>query len=289
MTNNLPRALVFGAGAVGQWLLPQIRQKYDVIAFLDNDKTKQGGEIMGVPVYPPDFVVEIEHDIIIVASHAGVESITEQLLKLGVWRERVYTGYVEMTVRSRIVFLTQLGELFRERGIRGCVAECGVFMGEFAKEINRVFPDSRLYLFDTFSGFDERDLAVERGLNAVGSGIDYSTFKAGHFNITNEDTVLSKLPHPDKTVIRKGFFPETTKGVDETFCFANLDFDLYQPTLAGLEYFYPRMVKGGVILIHDYFSSSCKGVRKAVREFDDKTGGLSLFPVGDGLSIGVNC
>ena len=46
----------------------------------------------------------------------------------------------------------------------------------------------------------------------------------------------------------------------------HLDADLYKPTLAGLEYFYPRLAKGGVILIHD-FNHNWDGVRKAVDEF----------------------
>ena len=50
------------------------------------------------------------------------------------------------------------------------------------------------------------------------------------------------------------------------FAFVHLDADLYQPTLAALRYFYPRMVAGGVIIIHDY-NHNWDGARKAVNEF----------------------
>ena len=43
-------------------------------------------------------------------------------------------------------------------GISGMVAECGVYKGDFACILARIFPDRKLYLFDTFSGFDKRDI-----------------------------------------------------------------------------------------------------------------------------------
>jgi len=288
--SNLPKAYIFGAGVVGQSFLSISKNKYNIIAFLDNDVAKHGCRFMGINVLPTESIVGAEYDRIIVASHAGISTITEQLLGLGVERLKIDTDYVDFTVKSRIVLLNKLGELFAERGIKGSVAECGVFMGEFAKEINRTFPDSKLYLFDTFEGFDERDLLAERELGADKQSVQYSDFKAGHFGVACEDVVMKNMPYPDKCIVQKGYFPETTNGVCDTFCFVNLDFDLYQPTLAGLRYFYPRMVKGGVILVHDYFSGACAGVRIAVKQFEEtSTHPIRIFPIGDGLSVGINC
>ena len=290
METVLPKAYVFGAGAVCLYYLPLIQKQYHVIAVLDNDKTKQGENILGIPICAPESILENDFEVVIIASRAGVNTIKEQLVELGVESKKINTEYVDYAVKSRIVFLNNLGQMFNERGITGSVAECGVFMGEFAREINRVFPSSKLYLFDTFAGFDERDLSVERSLNEAGDGNQYANFTAGHFNIAREDVVIKNLPHPQNAVICKGYFPETTNSIGaESFCFVNLDFDLYNPTLAGLEYFYPRMVKGGVILIHDYFAEACKGVKTAVKEFENKVGTLHVFPIGDSLSVGINC
>jgi O-methyltransferase len=54
-------------------------------------------------------------------------------------------------------------ELIREQigNLPGNVAECGVFLGEFSRMINHCFPDRKLFLYDTFEGFDERDFAFE--------------------------------------------------------------------------------------------------------------------------------
>ena len=51
-------------------------------------------------------------------------------------------------------------EIYRYN-IEGSTAELGVFKGEFSRFINHYFPDRKLYLFDTFEGFDSRDVEVD--------------------------------------------------------------------------------------------------------------------------------
>lgn len=78
---------------------------------------------------------------------------------------------------------------------------------------------------------------------------------------------LSQFPYPEKCIVRKGFFPETSIGIDEKYAFVSLDVDIYETTKEGLNYFYPRMSKNGIIMIHDYTSWTITGVKKAVDEF----------------------
>ena len=82
------------------------------------------------------------------------------------------------------------------------------------------------------------------------------------------DSVLHVMPDPTRTVIHKGWFPDTFSDVtDETFCFVSLDADLYAPTAAALPLFYERLSIGGVLLIHDVYSTQFSGCNKAVDEF----------------------
>ena len=62
----------------------------------------------------------------------------------------------------RLSSLELIADEIYTRGLAGNVAELGVFQGDFAQQVNRVFPDRKLYLFDTFEGFDERDSQVDR-------------------------------------------------------------------------------------------------------------------------------
>lgn len=98
---------------------------------------------------------------------------------------------------------------------------------------------------------------------------------------------MSKMPHPEKVEVRRGHVPDTLSGVDDTFCFVNLDMDLYYPTLEALKFFYPRMAENGVILLHDYYSTLL-GVKKAVYDFENSIGAsLPKIPAGDHLSIAI--
>ncbi|MDR1571357.1 MAG: TylF/MycF family methyltransferase, partial [Clostridiales Family XIII bacterium] len=101
-----------------------------------------------------------------------------------------------------------------------------------------------------------------------------------------------KLPHPEKAIIRKGYFPDTAVNLPGGFKFVNLDLDLYAPTLKGLRLFYPKMLCGSVILIHDYFPDCYPGVKQAITEFEEElisTGHERLLkiPVGDRISIAI--
>ena len=65
--------------------------------------------------------------------------------------------------------------------------------------------------------------------------------------------------------IIKGEFPESGKEItDKKFCFVHLDVDLYKSTIDSLRFFFPKMILGGIILMHDYHSD---GIQKAFREF----------------------
>ena len=144
-------------------------------------------------------------------------------------------------------------------GVPGAIAELGVFRGEFAAAMNALLPNRKLYLFDTFAGFDPEENAPE-GLAAA------------HENASAE-MVLRRLPHAEQAVIRAGLFPETAAGLeDETFALVSLDADLEESTLAGLRWFAPRMVSGGFLLLHDWNHPGLPGVRTAVERYEAETG-----------------
>ncbi len=131
-------------------------------------------------------------------------------------------------------------EQISEDKISGAIAECGVFRGQLSKFILQHASDRKLYLFDTFAGFDSRDS------NTAGDV---------RFQGTSEQEVCDYIGDLKNVVIRKGFFPETAAGLeDERFAFVVCDFDKYEPTLAALEFFYYRVNPGGFIFVHDYSS-----------------------------------
>ncbi len=273
------RAIVFGATFSAMNLYRCISQRYEIIAYCDNDRNKWGSKIDGIPVIAPQNIFEREWDDIVITSFSSMNVIKEQLVAGGVPEIRINTTYVDYQIRARKTFISDFAKLIYELQIPGCVAEAGVFQGEFARVINEFFPDRILYLFDTFEGFDEKDIVLEQENG-------YSAAKPGYLNITSEEIVLNKMKFPFNCRIKKGYFPETAIGIEDMFCFVNLDMDLYKPTLEGLHFFWPQMEKGGIIMVYDYYSEGYKGVRAAVKEFVTQYGVIP-FPIGDSISVAL--
>ena len=59
---------------------------------------------------------------------------------------------------------------------------------------------------------------------------------------------------------------KTSACKEDTFALVSIDVDLCNPTKAGLEFFYPRLTPGGVILVHDY-NDDWPELMKAVNDF----------------------
>lgn len=166
----------------------------------------------------------------------------------------------EEELKNDYVRLATLELLCRRlRDVPGAAAELGVYRGFFSRCINRLLPERKLYLFDSFQGFAEDAGASE-------------AFQAAHANITPEK-VLSILPHPESVVLRPGFFPGSLEGLEEQFCLVSLDVDFEDTTLEGLRYFWPRLERGGCLLLHDWGSPALPGVARALVRYEAETGG----------------
>ena len=141
----------------------------------------------------------------------------------------------------------------RTERIPGDIAEVGVYKGGSAKLICEANNGRMLHLFDTF-----------QGLPNVGN-IDKPQFCEGQFAVSFEE-VKKYLNTYDNVHFYVGLFPDTAVPVmRKNFSFVHLDVDTYESTTNCLEFFYPRMSKGGIILSHDYITAA--GVRKAFDEF----------------------
>ena len=141
------------------------------------------------------------------------------------------------------------------RDLPGDMAEVGVFQGASAKLLCEAKGSRTLHLFDTFEGLPK---ASEHD-GVVHSEKQYAC---------SLESVSAHLQAYENVHFYKGRFPDLAGPLEQTrFSFAHFDVDLYESTLACLEFFYPRMIPGGVMLSHDY--SVLAGVRKAVDEFLD--------------------
>lgn len=192
--------------------------------------------------------------------------------------QRKRAEYVFSGDYVRYSSLELVAQEINKNSIKGSVAELGVFRGEFAQHINEAFPDRKLYLFDTFEGFNEKDTKIEHKKKY--------TKKMDDFSNTGVELVLKKMKHKENVVIKKGYFPKTAVDVEDTFAFVSIDADLYKPIYSGLKFFYPRLAKGGYIFIHDYNNENYSGANAAVKKFC-KENKVPYFPLSDAAGSAV--
>lgn len=174
----------------------------------------------------------------------------------------------------RLKTLELLVDELKRGNVEGQIAELGVFQGHFAKFLNAAFPERKLYLFDTFEGFDDEELGRELESDTVSVARDI-------YKNTSVQGVLERMEHKESVVIKQGFFPDSIGGLEEKFAFVSLDCDWEESLYQGIHYFYPRLAVGGYIMIHDY-NNFLDCAKKAVQRYEnDRNIRLPKVPVCD--------
>ncbi len=310
----MKQLIIFGTGVNWNRLKKVIDYgETEIIAFSDNNKEKWNRIIDGIKVIPPAEILRHSFDYIVIASQY-YDEIKLQLSELGVEVEKVlsflsgdilsFAGRETLSIynaevlrqerlvvnkmvrlkRSRLIDIND-GDYVRfsalelaaheiySKNLEGNVAEVGVYQGAFARKLNSLFKDRLLYLLDTFEGFERNDILYEEKGH-------FSSPKNSAFSDTSIPRVLNNMKYPEQCIICKGHFPESAEEIEDIFVFVSLDADLYNPTYEGLKYFYPLLVKGGYIFVHDYNNDEYTGVKEAVRQFCEESS-IGYVPVGD--------
>jgi O-methyltransferase len=138
----------------------------------------------------------------------------------------------------------------------GDFVEFGVFRGGTAllaaEALREANDDRALHLFDSFAGMPQTSTG--------------EAFDAGDFDRTSEEAVRALIvPSGANVTFHVGFIPDTFEGTDiAALAFAHVDVDLYQSVIDCVEYAYPRLVPGGIMIFDDYGFPSCSRSREAV-------------------------
>jgi predicted O-methyltransferase YrrM len=160
----------------------------------------------------------------------------------------------------------------------GAFAECGVFRGGTALLMARVTEavGTELYLLDSFDGLPEPE--TDRDV----------FYRRGDFRFTDAETVVGMLAEAGPRVhLRAGWIPDTLADLPErAWSLVHVDVDLYRPTMSICEYFYDRLVPGGVMVFDEYGFPTCRGERDAVDAFfADRVESPVVLPTGQAFVI----
>ena len=111
---------------------------------------------------------------------------------------------IERTYRDRVRFYNfwfQVDRLKRDN-VEGAFVELGVYQGETAVILHEMDKTRDLHLFDTFEGFVEEDLKVEKNRD--------DRYTVSNFSDTQLDTVKDLFKDSFNVFYYKGYFPDTT-------------------------------------------------------------------------------
>ena len=163
---------------------------------------------------------------------------------------RTLIGGYTILDHQRLYILYQVA--IDTESVAGDLAEAGVYRGGSALLLSKV-SGKRLHLFDTFCGLPTPDEA--------------DVHREGDFADTSDKDVAQLLGKRD-VVFYAGLFATTFRlAEDQRFSLVHIDVDLYESTQQCLDFFYPRVSEGGVMVFDDYGFISCPGARRAVDEF----------------------
>lgn len=92
----------------------------------------------------------------------------------------------------------------------------------------------------------------------------------------------------DRVTYVPGWIPESFKQINQNtqYKFVHIDVELFEPTYASLQYFYPQLVKGGIIVCDDCGYVSFPGSNRAMNQFCEETNIQPIYlTTGNGVII----
>jgi hypothetical protein len=176
---------------------------------------------------------------------------------------------IELLAKQRGEVLTELSNA--ASSLDGDFVECGVFIGSTALHLIKNC-NSTIHLFDSWEG-----------ISNLGE-FDGEYYKTQKW-ICDMYHAENALKEYNNAIFYKGWIPSRFNEIeDKAISLLHLDLSLYEPTKSALEFFWDKMVVGGLVIcnFHDGYST---GPEKATRDFFEGKADLSEYPTGIHVAI----
>jgi hypothetical protein len=192
---------------------------------------------------------------------------------------RAYT----ITSPERLFALIQAVRHVSVAGIAGDIVECGVWRGGSMMAAARTLLECedtsrQLYLFDTFAGMSpptDKDVAVDgqtarKLVSAERKGDPTSALCYASIDDVKSAMLGTGYPAARMHFV-KGKVEDTIPiHAPEEIAILRLDTDWYESTRHEMAHLFPRLVRGGVLIVDDY--GHWTGCRQAVDEYLESNG-----------------
>ena len=169
---------------------------------------------------------------------------------------------------------------FHAAKVDGDFVQCGVFKAFFPASIMdyidfKSLSDRKFYLFDTFGGVVKEQVNIKE--------------KAAYINEYHDtyEFVVDSFKEYDNVEIVRGIVPQSLSNVEITkVAFLSIDMNIVMPDRAALEHFWPKMSRGGIIIVDDYAMQKRHLQQESVNDFAASVGVKILtMPTGQGIII----
>ncbi len=159
--------------------------------------------------------------------------------------------------------------------------ECGVADGiatyfELRAIINNNIPKFFFHLYDSWDSMKEVNLSASEMI-----------LKGKYSSLEIDRTKNNLSEFNDFLIWHQGYVPDSFNFLPaspESILFLHVDLNSSKPTQNTLEYFFPRLVPGGIILFDDYGWEAFADTKKVIDDFlKDKSGILLSFPTGQAI------
>ena len=204
----------------------------------------------------------------------GVEPPEQHLLDIPDEFREIWRSVEEFTMTSieRAYALYEAVRYVCDSGIEGSFVECGVWRGGscmlMAQTILRRGISPRpVYLYDTFSGMTEPTDEDVIAWNGRSVRERFERFDSWAVGLDEVKANLLTTGYPSEMFhFVRGDVLDTLESIrPESIALLRLDTDWYRSTLRELEVLYPRLRRGGILLLDDY--GHFRGAKQAVDEF----------------------
>lgn len=155
-----------------------------------------------------------------------------------------------------------------DKNIPGDIVELGCYEGGSAVELQRLLvactSDKTLWLYDSFEGLPAK---TKEDQSPAGKDFHEGVLKAAPSRL-KRNFVKAGLPLPE---IRRAWFYELDpEDLPEKIALAFLDGDFYESIMDSLKLVWPKMSRGGVIIVDDYKNAALPGVARAVNGYAER-------------------
>ena len=185
-----------------------------------------------------------------------------------------------MTSIERIKTLLDSVEYINKYQIEGDFVECGAWRGGsvmamLLKLISVQNATKRVWVFDTFMGMSEpsdidRDLNNHFAIDLLDNSEKNSSDVWAYSTLEETSNNILSVGYPTEKVHFIQGMVEDTLPINkiDKISLLRLDTDWYESTKIELEFLFPKLVSGGILIIDDY--GHWKGCQKAVDEYFEK-------------------